>query len=489
MQPLIQELRSLLGPKGWLEGDDALPYSRDWLGEYGDVPLGVARPCSTGETAAVVRACAAGKAIVVPQGGNTGLCGGSVGVAGPAVIVSLSRLNGISKVDTIGHTLEVEAGTVLQRVHEAARQAEMMFPLRLGSEGSARIGGLIATNAGGSHALRYGPIQDLVLGLEVVLADGSVWNGMRPIIKDNAGYQLRRLFCGSEGTLGIVTRALLRLFPAPRHSITALVAVPGIDAALRFAALLRSHADEFLSGLEFFSDIGLDLALRHIPDLDFPLETRSPCYLLVELTSSAATAPLEALWEQVLAEAMENGWILDGAIAGSERQRLHFWRLREEQPEGQRLEGGQIKNDVSVPVARLDAFLREAGNVVAAILPGVRVNAFGHLGDGNVHYNLSPPERGGDFAGRDDELRLAVARIAQNLDGSFAAEHGLGRSKVFLADCLRSRPERMLMRAIKNAFDPAGTLNPGVLVAAASRPDNDTDRPHDPAGSVRHHGD
>lgn len=248
MQALIQELWSLLGPKGWLEGADALLYSRDWLDQHGERPLGVARPCSTEETVAIARVCSAGKIAVVPQGGNTGLCGGAVAVGGPAVLVSLSRLNRISKVDTVGHSIEVEAGAVLHRVQEAALQADMMFPLRLGSEGSAQIGGLIATNAGGSHALRYGPMQGFVLGLEVVLGDGSGWDGMRPVIKDNAGYQLRHLFCGSEGTLGIVTRAVLRLFPAPHRSITALIAVLDIDAALRFATLLRSHADEFLSG-------------------------------------------------------------------------------------------------------------------------------------------------------------------------------------------------------------------------------------------------
>lgn len=467
MQTLIRKLRAILGAGGWLEDADAAPYCRDWLGQYGKPPLGVARPKTTAEVAAVVRACAEAGVATVPQGGNTGLGGGAVSPGGPAIILSLSRMNAIGPADPVGRCVEVEAGAVLQRVHEAISGQRLMFPLRLGSEGSAQIGGLIATNAGGSHALRYGLMQDLVLGLEVVLADGSIWNGMRPVIKDNAGYQLKRLFCGSEGTLGIVTRAVLRLYPAPQQTITALIAVPGIDQALHFAARLRSHAEEFLTGLEFISDFGIDLVLRHIPDLAFPLASRSPFYLLVECASSSPLVPLETLWEEVLASAMDEGWVLDGAIAASERQSRHFWRLREEIPEGQRLEGVQVKNDISVPVAAIGAFLAEAGAAIHAILPGVRINPFGHLGDGNVHFNLSPPEGSAGFAGRDDLLRLAVAEAAQKLGGSFAAEHGLGRTKVFLADTLRPPVERGLMSALKHAFDPGGMLNPGVVVHAS----------------------
>jgi FAD/FMN-containing dehydrogenase len=488
MHALIRKLEAIVGEHGWLQGPDASAYGRDWLDQYGMPPLGVARPRSGHQVAAVVRACADAGVAIVPQGGNTGLCGGSVSADGAAVIVSLSRMNGIGRVDPVGRCAEVEAGAVLRRVHEATADSCLMFPLRLGSEGSAQIGGLIATNAGGSHALRYGLMQDLVLGLEVVLADGRVWNGMRPVMKDNAGYQLRQLFCGSEGTLGIVTRAVLRLYPMPRQAITALIAVPGMDDALRFAARLRGQAEEFLTGLEFISDTGVGFVLKHIPDLAFPLRIRAPFYLLIECAASSVLVPLEDLWEEVLADAMEEGWVLDGTVAASEQQSRHFWRLREELPEGQRREGLQIKNDISVPVASLGVFLDKAGAAVETVLPGVRINPFGHLADGNVHYNISPPEGQADFVGREDALRLAVARIAQSLGGSFAAEHGLGRSKVFLADMLRPPVERALMRELKHALDPAGSLNPNVVVRAEAL-SNGKGVTQRPVASAGYHGD
>jgi FAD/FMN-containing dehydrogenase len=354
---------------------------------------------------------------------------------------------------------------VLARLHEALEGTGQMFPMHLGAEGSAQIGGLIGTNAGGSQAFRYGMMADLVLGLEVVLPDGTVWNGLRAVQKDNAGYQLRRLFCGSEGTLGIVTRAVLRLHPAPRQRVTALLALPDFAAAVAFGTEARAEVGEFLQAMEFFSDTGLVLALRHVPGLTWPLETRSATYLLLELGAGSPRVALDDILSGLLAQGMERGLILDGALATSEAQRAAFWRLREAQPEGQRLEGAQLKHDISVPPARIAHFIAEGQALCDQAVPGVRINPFGHLGDGNIHYNLTPPEGQAGFAGQDAALALDLARLASGMAGSFAAEHGLGRSKIALADALRPAAERDLHRRIKVAFDPADGLNPGVIFA------------------------
>ncbi len=465
MSGLEQELAGLLGPKGWLTGDDVAGYARDWLDRYGAAPLGVARPASTEEVSAVVAACHRAGVAVVPQGGNTGLCGGSVCASPGGVILTLSRMGAIGTPDPATGAIEVEAGAVLADLHQALEGTGLIFPLHFGAEGTARIGGVIGTNAGGSHAFRYGMTQDLVLGLEVVLADGTIWNGLRAVQKDNAGYQLRKLFCGAEGTLGIVTRAVLRLFPAPTQRATALVALPDIPALTAFGTSLRAAAGEFLSGLEFFCDFGLALALQHVEGLEFPLETRAPWYLLIEMGSGSPRVPLEEILQEVLEGGFESGQVLDGTIAMSETQRAALWRLREEQPEGQRLEGVQLKHDLSVPPGRLAEFLPEAGEICERLLPGVRINPFGHLGDGNTHYNLSPPEGARDFGDRAPALAEALGGLACGYGGSFAAEHGLGRSKVPLAEALRTGIERDLMARLKAALDPDGILNPGVVLA------------------------
>ncbi|MFD1696185.1 FAD-binding oxidoreductase [Roseibium aestuarii] len=464
MSSLAADLQSILGPKGWLSGDDAAPFSRDWLNRYGEVPLGVARPATTTEVSQVVAACHAAGVPVTPQGGNTSLCGGAVSGTAGGVILSLARMNRIGDVDRAAGTIEVEAGTILASLHSHVEAQDLIFPLHLGAEGSAQIGGLIGTNAGGSHALRYGMMQDLVMGMEVVLADGTVWDGLRAVQKDNAGYQLRRLFCGAEGTLGIVTRAVLKLYPAPKQKATALLALPDIETLVSYGTYLRSEAGEFISGLEFFCDLGLDLALRHVEGMEFPLESRSPFYLLVELTTSSALVPLDEILEGALTVGMENGQVSDGALAMSEAQRAAFWRLREEQPEGQRLEGAQLKHDISVPPGKLAAFLTEGEGVCQLILPGVRINPFGHLGDGNVHYNLSPAVGSSDFADKAQAFAEGLGSLASRLQGSFAAEHGLGRSKIALADALRPANERELMGRIKTAMDPRGIMNPGVVL-------------------------
>jgi FAD/FMN-containing dehydrogenase len=464
----ISKLSGLLGPKGWLSGSATEPYRRDWLDRYGVAPLGVARPASTEEAATVVGMCAEAGVAIVPQGGNTGLCGAAVTDRPNGVILSLSRMTAIGAPDRESGSIEVQAGVVLGELHNALEPHGLIFPMHLGAEGSARIGGLIGTNAGGSHAARYGDMGDLVLGLEVVLPDGEVWDGMRAVQKDNAGYQLRTLFCGSEGTLGVVTRAVLKLHPAPRQRASALLALPNYAAAVEFGTHLRDQAGEFLSGLEFFSDVGLALALKNIGTLSFPLDTRAQAYLLVDLASGSTRVPLNGILGEALEWGMENGGVLDGAVAMSEAQRSHFWLLREEQPEGQRLEGVQLKHDISVPPGAVARFIEAGAAICEKILPGVRVNPFGHLGDGNIHYNLSPPEGREGFQDRAPAFAQALAQLATEMGGSFAAEHGLGRSKVGLADANRSAVERSLMARVKHAVDPAGIMNPGVLIQAAT---------------------
>jgi FAD/FMN-containing dehydrogenase len=460
---LSTKLMALLGPKGWIGPEECQQWQRDWLDQYGEVPLGVARPKSTAEVAEVLRLCHAEGVPVVPQGGNTGLVGAGVLGEPGGVILSLSRMNAISSPDLSGGSISVEAGVILEQLHQSLEGTGLMFPMHLGSEGSAQVGGLVATNAGGSHAFRYGMMQDLVLGLEVVLADGTVWNGMRAVQKDNAGYQLRKLFCGSEGTLGIVTRAILKLSAEPRQQLTALLAVRDAPGLVKLATKLRAESGEFLTALEFFSDVGLDMALKNIPGLVFPLQSRASFYLLVEAGSGSMQVPLDSILTEVLEWGLSEDIVADGALAMSEAQRAAFWRLREEQPEGQRRLGAQLKHDLSVPPGQLVDFLDRANDVCSEVLKGVTINVFGHLGDGNVHYNLSPPLGRRDFLGLDSEFAIKLSKLATVMGGSFAAEHGIGRTKIVLADILRDPMERNLMAQLKKSLDDTNQLNPGVL--------------------------
>ena len=464
MDVLSTKLMALLGPKGWIGPEDCQPWQRDWLDQYGEVPLGVARPKSTSEVSEVLRLCQAEGVPVVPQGGNTGLVGAGVLGEPGGVIISLGRMNAISSPDLFGGSISVEAGVVLGQLHQSLEGTGLMFPMHLGSEGSAQFGGLVATNAGGSHAFRYGMMQELVLGMEVVLADGTVWDGMRAVQKDNAGYQLRKLFCGSEGTLGVVTKAILKLSPEPKQQITALLAVRDAPGLVKLATKLRAESGEFLTALEFFSDVGLDIALKNIPGLVFPLQSRTSFYLLVEAGSGSMQVPLDQIISEVMEWGMDEGIVTDGTLAMSETQRAAFWRLRE-QPEGQRRLGAQLKHDLSVPPGRLDEFLDRANDECREVLNGVLINPFGHLGDGNVHYNLSPPPGQQDFSGLDSEFAIKLGRLATVMGGSFAAEHGIGRTKIVLVDALRDPVERNVIAQLKKSLDDANQLNPGVLVS------------------------
>ena len=463
MTDIAEKLGALLGTKGWITGDDTWGYARDWLNRYGVRPIGVARPATSEEVAEVVKICAKANVSIVPQGGNTGLCGGSVVTEGEGVILSLSRMNAIGEPDPATGAIECEAGAVLSTLHSLLDNHNLIFPLHLGAEGTAQIGGLISTNAGGSHALRYGMMQDLVLGLEVVLPDGRIWNGLRSVQKDNAGYQLRKLFCGAEGTLGVVTKAVLKIYPKPQQTVTALLALEDMTSLVDFGTKLRAEIGEHLSGLEFFNDFGLDLALKNIDGLTYPLSDRATWYLLIELTSGSSKIPLDTILQELLEQGFEDGTLIDGTIAMSEAQRGAIWRLREEQPEGQRLEGLQLKHDISVPPGRLADFIEQADAICEDILTGVRINPFGHLGDGNTHYNLTPPVGQNEFGDKAATFALKLGGLATSLGGSFAAEHGLGRSKVALADALRSTVERELMSKVKKTLDPSGLMNPNVI--------------------------
>lgn len=464
MQVFVDSLIQILGPNGWQPFEQMQGGWRDWLDRNGVPPIGIARPKTTEEVSAIVRTCLARGVFIVPQGGNTGLCGASVAASTGGIIVSLSRMNAVDDVHSASTSVTVEAGVTLQNLHSVLEGNGHMFPLHLGSEGSAQIGGLIGTNAGGSHAFRFGMMQDLVLGLEVVLADGTVWDGMRAVQKDNAGYQLRKLLCGSEGTLGIVTRAILKLYPVPVQRTTALLAMNSMDALATFGMRLQAEVGELLTGLEFISDEGVGLMLKHLQHASFPLGSRSPFYLLVEAASGSSRIPLTEILEGLFAWGMEEGLVVDGSVAASGSQRQNFWQIREEQPEGQRLEGPQLKHDIAVAPGAIAQFLAEGERICQGLLPGLRINAFGHFGDGNIHYNLSPPEGSTDFGGQGEAIGYALAKLAHKSGGSFAAEHGLGRSKVALADRYRGAPERGLMRSIKSALDPKGLFNPGVIV-------------------------
>lgn len=462
---LTQQLATLLGPKGWLSGPtDTAAYSRDWLDVYGVPPLGVARPDSTAETAAVIQLCHTANIAIIPQGGGTGLVGAAVTTRPDAVILSLARMNQLEAIDSNEFSAVVGSGLILEQLHTALAEQNLMFPLHLGSQGSAQIGGLIAANAGGSHAFRFGTMQDLVLGLEVVLPNGDIWDGTRRLLKDNSGFQLRKLFCGSEGRLGVITRAALKLYPAYHSQTTALLALPNLAALLQTGQQLRTHCAEFLTALEFFDENILALALSHIPTLGWPLDSRAPYYLLVELSSTLPDFELDNILQQALAQAFAKEHITDAVLAQSDAQRANIWRIREELPEGTRREGMQLKHDISVPVSQFPAFLPHCAHQLDSILAGTRIWTFGHLGDGNIHYNLSPPPGGKDFNGLDSTLNHAIYTMAEQYGGSFAAEHGIGRSKTAIADQLRSPVERQLMTQIQRAIDPKNLMNPGVIV-------------------------
>ena len=463
---VLRAIRDVVGPKGWIDEAAALePYLREERGLFQGRCAAVARPANTEEVARVVALCAAAGVPIVAHGGNTGLVGGGVPRGG--LVLSTARLNRIRAVDARNRTITVEAGVILADVQAAADQAGALFPLSLGAEGSCRIGGNLATNAGGMNVLRYGNARDLVLGLEVVLADGRVWDGLSRLRKNNTGYDLKQLFLGSEGTLGIITAAVLELFAKPRTKETALAAVPSAEAAVELFGRLNDVAGDALVAFELMARIALDFCVAHIPGCADPFADRHPWYALLELTSPRRDDPLRATLEQALSEACEAGVVLDAVVAQNEAQAAGLWRMRESVPEAQRHEGGSIKNDISVPLSRVAEFIERASRAVERALPGIRVVVFGHLGDGNIHFNLSQPV-GMDrlaYLAEWDRLERLVSDIAVELDGSFSAEHGIGELKRAGLLRYKSGIEIELMRRLKRALDPKNIMNPGKIIA------------------------
>jgi FAD/FMN-containing dehydrogenase len=460
-------IAAVVGPAGLITNPaEMASYVEEERGLFHGRARLVVRPASTGQTAEVVRLCAEAGVTIVPQGGNTGLCGGGApDPSGHQVVISLQRLNRIRAVDPANFTMTVEAGVVLQTAQQTADDAGCLFPLSLGAEGSCQIGGNISTNAGGTGVLRYGNTRDLVLGLEVVLSDGRVWDRLKSLRKDNTGYDLKQLFIGAEGTLGIITAAVLKLFPRPREVQTAFCALTGLDAALALLSRARSATGDQVTAFELVPRIGLDLASRHVPGVIDPLEAAHPWYALIELSSSRPQGSLQEAIEALLGEAMEAGEVADAAIAASLDKREALWRIREAIPEAQKREGGSIKHDVSVPTSAVPEFIRRATQAIEAAMPGVRVVPFGHLGDGNIHFNLSQPVDADKQAFLDqwEEMNRIVHDIVIDMRGSISAEHGIGQLKKDELAHYSAPLELDLMRRIKTALDPQGTMNPGKI--------------------------
>jgi FAD/FMN-containing dehydrogenase len=464
----LDSLRSAFAGRLLIDATDTAPFLIDWRKTWRGTAIAVAFPDRVEDVAAVVRWCAANNVAVVPQGGNTGQSGGSVPrPEGRNLVLSLTQLNRIRAVDAANDTMTVDAGCVLQTVQDAAQAVERLFPLSLGAEGSCTIGGNLATNAGGTAVLRYGNMRDLCLGLEVVMADGRVWDGLKGLRKDNSGYDLRDLIIGSEGTLGVITGAVLKLFPQPAGRATAFAGVGSPSLALKLFGRLRARHFDRLTAFEIMSDACLQLVTDHVPGARTPLTTRAPWYVLIEFSDLLSEAHARAAMESALADALEAGLAEDVAIASSEAQAKALWKLRESISEAQGASGRAIKHDIAVPVSRIAAFVDAALAATAKICPAAEPVIFGHLGDGNLHFNFSLPKGADDsvFAVAQAELNAVVHELVRGHDGTISAEHGLGVLRRDEADAHRSVVERDMMRAIKQALDPQGIMNPGKVLS------------------------
>jgi len=447
--------------------EDQAPYLTEWRDLYQGVTPLVLRPGSTEEVSAVMAYAYDHDLKIVPQGGNTGLVGGQIPQeTGDEIVLSLSRLNKIRAVDPVGFTLIAEAGVVLETLHHEAEKVDRLFPLSLGAQGSCQIGGNISTNAGGTAVLAYGNTRDLVLGLEVVLPNGEIWNGLRTLRKDNTGYDLKQLFIGGEGTLGIITAAALKLFPKPKKLEAAFVGLPDPQAALKLFTMAKAGAGPVLTGFEIMPRVGVEFCLKHLEGARDPLEGKHAWYVLMELSSGSEAFPVRDLLESILGEAFEAELVEDAAFAQNLTQVNDFWHIRHGMSEVQKPEGGSIKHDVSVPVASIPEFLDKAMAAVEEFVPDCRPVPFGHIGDGNIHFNVSQPV-GADkesYLAKWDEMNAIVHGIVQEFGGSISAEHGIGRLKRDLLADVKSEIELDLMKRIKAAFDPKGLLNPARVV-------------------------
>ncbi|MFY0478226.1 FAD-binding oxidoreductase [Achromobacter marplatensis] len=469
---LLSDLQSLLGVPHVLTGADAEPYVQDWRRRYRGTALAVIRPGSTQEVASAVKLCLHHGVPVVPQGGNTGLCGGATpDESGRAVVLSTARLTAVRNLDTANDTITVEAGCILQAVQDAAAAADRLFPLSLAAEGSCTIGGNLATNAGGTQVLRYGNTRDLTLGLEVVTAEGEVWDGLRGLRKDNTGYDLRDLYIGSEGTLGIITAATLKLFPRPVASCTALLTVDTIDHAVDLLSRARSGFGAALTGFELMSGACLQAVVRLFPQQRLPFEgdsAESPWFALLELSDSESEAHARERFEAVLGDAIDAGLIGDAAIAANVAQSKALWHLRESIPLAEAELGKSVKHDVSIPISSIAGFVHKTNALLQARFPGVRHVIFGHLGDGNLHYNVAnaPGQTESELLVLQSEIYGVVHDSVHAHSGSISAEHGVGQLKRDELPRYKNPVELALMRRIKRALDPQGLMNPGKVLQA-----------------------
>ncbi len=472
MNDLLDALRHITGAAHVFTDGDLSAFTQDWRKRAHGKALAVVRPGSTAEVAAIVRACALHQAAtgvsLVPQGGNTGLAVGSVpDDSGRQIVLSLTRLSAVRGIDSANLTITVEAGCILHSVQEAAEAAGFLFPLSLAAEGSCTLGGNLGTNAGGTQVVRYGNTRDLCLGLEVVTAQGEIWHGLSGLRKDNTGYDLRDLLIGSEGTLGIITAATMKLFPLPAAQLTAWAAVPSLDAAVALLGLAHRHLGAGLTGFEVMGRFALSLVDKHFKQLSVPLYQDAPYCVLLENSDHESETHARTLFEHLLETAMEQGCVSDAVVAESLNQARHLWHLRESIPLAQAEEGLNIKHDISIPVSRIAEFVAQTDALLQREIPGVRLVNFGHLGDGNLHYNVQAPE-GVDAKAflRDEEERVntlvfdAVARF----DGSISAEHGVGSLKTDKLPRYKSPVALGMMRAIKQALDPQNLMNPGRVV-------------------------
>ena len=461
---IVDQLKKIVGPSGWTSNaSDLEPHLTEWRDIWHGKTLLMVSPESTEMVAEVVRACAKSGTAIVPQGGNTGLCGGAIpDESGQQVLLSLSRMNRIRAISAQDYSLSAEAGCTLASIQTAAEDVDRFFPLSLAAEGSCQIGGNLSTNAGGINVLRYGTARAQALGLEVVLADGTVWDGLRSLRKDTAGYDLKQMFIGAEGTLGIITAACLRLYPAIRNPETVLVAVDSPDAAVALLAALRAELSDQLQAFELFPARAVRYVLRHIPSSSFPLDQDSPWFVLLETSRESTGEDFAALFMSLYEETL----ISDAVMAKNRSEANALWRLRHSISEAQKREGASLKHDISIPVGDVGRFIHDAEAAVTREIPGIRVVAFGHVGDGNIHFNLSQPKdwSAADFLQQGPRLAALVYDVVESFGGSISAEHGIGQAKREQLVRYRGETETGLMKAVKAALDPKNIMNPGKVI-------------------------
>ncbi len=464
----IIELQRIVGATNVLtQTDDIAPYATDWRGNFRGTPLAVVKPASTNEVASVVQFCVKHSITIVPQAGNTGLVGGGVpDLSGRQIILNISRMNKMREIDLANNTITVEAGMVLQTLQENADKNDRLFPVSLAAEGSCEVGGIIATNAGGVQVLKYGNTREQVLGLEVVLPSGEVWNGLRGLRKDNTGYDLKQLMIGSEGTLGVVTAATLKLWTKPTATQTMLLALNNLQDCVKALQIIKKSAGDRITAFEVFSRFCLDIAIKHVSNIVDPMNEPSPWYALVELSDSTDETTLAAQCEQTFGVLFEESLVTDGVVAQSQAQSQALWNIREHIPEAEKLYGKAVKHDISLPISAIPIFVEQAEAALAQSFPNSRVINFGHLGDGNLHFNVagSTSENSPETYKQGEAINTLVYDLVHAHNGSISAEHGLGQLKRESITRYKSAVEMSIMRAIKKAIDPTNMMNPGKLL-------------------------